>query len=201
MVKFAIAILLAALFFIAVMVIDNHRFVVRRYHVCSRAVKRPVRIVFIADLHEKDYGNGNGELAEAIANQEKSIKECRLQIREAELQVKEYEKVLEGRVVRATMDGVVTSAGTMEEEPDSGPFILVSGKAGLYVQGTISEMELDSIQVGDTITGMSYDTGNEFTAEITEISPYPSDSTRTISSLLAVSSSPSAAKRRLASPT
>ena len=45
MVKFAIAILLAALFFIAVMVIDNHRFVVRRYHVRSRAVKRPVRIV------------------------------------------------------------------------------------------------------------------------------------------------------------
>ena len=69
MVKFAIAILLAALFFIAVMVIDNHRFVVRRYHVCSRAVKRPVRIVFIADLHEKDYGNGNEELAEAIAEQ------------------------------------------------------------------------------------------------------------------------------------
>ncbi len=69
MVKFAIAILLAALFFIAVMVIDNHRFVVRRYHVRSRAVKRPVRIVFIADLHEKDYGNGNEELAEAIAEQ------------------------------------------------------------------------------------------------------------------------------------
>lgn len=69
MVKFAIAILLAALFFIAVMVIDNHRFVVRRYQVRSRAVKRPVRIVFIADLHEKDYGSGNEELAEAIAEQ------------------------------------------------------------------------------------------------------------------------------------
>ena len=37
-------------------------------------------------------------------------------------------------------------------------------------------MELESIRVGDTITGMSYDTGSEFTAEITEISPYPSDS-------------------------
>ena len=133
---------------------------------------------FGGDSWGDDWGGGYTaeELAEAIANQEKSIKECRLQIREAELQVKEYEKVLEGRVVRATMDGVVTSAGTMEEEPDSGPFILVSGKAGLYVQGTISEMELDSIQVGDTITGMSYDTGNDFTAEITEISPYPSDS-------------------------
>jgi len=69
MVKYAIAILLAALFFIAVMVIDNHRFVVRRYHVRSRAVKRPVRIVFIADLHEKDYGNGNEGPAEAIAEQ------------------------------------------------------------------------------------------------------------------------------------
>ena len=125
-----------------------------------------------------DWGGGYTaeELAEAIANQEKSIKECRLQIREAELQVKEYERLLENRVVCASMDGVVTSAGTMEEEPDSGPFILISGKAGLYVKGTISEMELESIRVGDTITGMSYDTGSEFTAEITEISPYPSDS-------------------------
>ena len=87
-----------------------------------------------------DWGGGYTaeELAEAIANQEKSIKECRLQIREAELQV--------------------------------------SGKAGLYVKGTISEMELESIRVGDTITGMSYDTGSAFSAEITEISPYPSDS-------------------------
>ncbi len=124
-----------------------------------------------------DWGGGYTaeELAEAIANQEKSIKECKLQIREAELEVKEYEKILDGRIVLASMDGIVTSAGTMEEEPDSGPFILISGKAGLYVKGTISEMELDTLKVGDTITGMSYDTGSEFIAEITEISPYPSD--------------------------
>jgi hypothetical protein len=124
-----------------------------------------------------DWGGGYTaeELAEAIANQEKSIKECKLQIREAELEVKEYEKILDGRIVLASMDGIVTSAGTMEEEPDSGPFILISGKAGLYVKGTISEMELDTLKVGDIITGMSYDTGSEFTAEITDISPYPSD--------------------------
>ena len=67
MIQIAIVILAAALFFMAVMVIDNHRFVVRRYKVGSPAVCCPVRIVFIADLHEKDYGDGNEKLANEIA--------------------------------------------------------------------------------------------------------------------------------------
>ena len=67
MIYFSVAILLAAVFFIAVMIIDNHRFVVRRYTVRSGAVRSPVRIVFIADLHEKDYGGGNEDLVREIA--------------------------------------------------------------------------------------------------------------------------------------
>ena len=57
---------LMALFFLAVMVIDNHRFVVRRYVLRSPLIRYPVKAVFIADLHEKDYGNGNEKLAEEI---------------------------------------------------------------------------------------------------------------------------------------
>ncbi len=47
------------------MVIDNHRFVVRRYSVSSSKITRPVRILYLTDLHEKDYGKGNAALAEA----------------------------------------------------------------------------------------------------------------------------------------
>ena len=73
MVQIAVFLLAAALFFIIVMVIDNHRFVVRRYIVRSRSVRSKIRIVFIADLHENGYGDGNDKLAREIAAQDPDL--------------------------------------------------------------------------------------------------------------------------------
>ena len=73
MIKIAILLLIAALFFIVVMVIDNHRFVVREYTVRSPLIRYPVRVVFIADLHEKDYGNDNEKLVLEIAGQKPDL--------------------------------------------------------------------------------------------------------------------------------
>ena len=115
------------------------------------------------------------DIANAIKEQEKNIKECELQIREAELEIKDYQRVLDGRVVYATMDGMVKSAGTVDHQPTDGPFILITGKAGLYVRGTINELSLETVHVGDMISGTSYETGGTFTAEITEISEFPND--------------------------
>lgn len=115
------------------------------------------------------------ELAEAIKEQEKNIKETELQIREAELGIKEHKKILEGKIVYATMDGIVKSAGTLESASGNS-FITITGKAGLYVKGSVNELALDTVKVGNTITGTSYETGSTFTAEIVEISEYPEDS-------------------------
>ena len=51
---------------IAVLIIDNMRFVVRRYKLRSDKIRYPVRIAFIADLHEKAYRNDNEKLVEKI---------------------------------------------------------------------------------------------------------------------------------------
>ena len=64
--KIVLILIILILFFVAVMVIDNHRFVVRRYTLRSKRVRNPVRLVFIADLHEKSYGKENEALVEAI---------------------------------------------------------------------------------------------------------------------------------------
>ena len=116
------------------------------------------------------------ELAEAIRDQEKNIKETELQIREAELGIQEYKKVLDGKIVYATMDGIVKNAGT-KDHATGNSFITITGKEGLYVKGTINELSLGTVKVGDTITGTSYETGSSFTAEIVEISDYPDTST------------------------
>ena len=127
-----------------------------------------------------DGSDGGGttaqELQQAIEQQKKDIVECQLQIREANLAIKEYDANLQNETVTATMDGIVKQAGTTTEQPSSGGFIVITGKAGMYVQGTLSERSLDSLKVGDTISGTSWDTGSTFSAKITEISKYPSDS-------------------------
>ncbi len=130
----------------------------------------------LSENSDKDSGIGYTaeELAEAIKEQERTIKETELQIREAELGLKEYQKILDGRIVYATMDGIVKSAGSLEESSGNA-FITITGKAGLYVQGTVNELDLDTVKVGDIIRGTSYSTGGSFTAEIVEISEYPSN--------------------------
>ena len=54
------------LFGLAVLVIDNNRFVIRNYKVKGQGLKRPVRIAFLTDLHENRYGRGNKSLVQAV---------------------------------------------------------------------------------------------------------------------------------------
>ena len=116
------------------------------------------------------------ELKEAIADQEREIEECQLQIRESELKLKQYQRQLDNKIITSNMNGVVKSAGTVDEAVVEDAFIVITGASGMYVQGTLNELKLDSVKVGDTVQGMSYESGTSFTAEITEISPYPVES-------------------------
>ena len=60
-------------------------------------------------------------------------------------------------------------------EVDGEPFIVVESTGGAYVQGMVNEYLLSSLQPGQVLTGMAYESGNVFEAEIKEISPYPRD--------------------------
>ena len=58
---------------LAVLVIDNNRFVVRKYKIGGSRVKKPLRIAFLTDLHENAYGKGNRKLSEAIRKTEPDL--------------------------------------------------------------------------------------------------------------------------------
>lgn len=117
------------------------------------------------------------ELKQAIEDQEREIAECKLQIRESELKLKQYDRTLDNKIVKSTMNGVVKSAGTVDDAVADDSFIVIAGATGMYVKGTISETKLDTVAIGDRVEGISYDTGLSFTATITEISQYPSEDT------------------------
>ena len=133
-----------------------------------------------------DFGGG-GELGddtsdtnfqELIKAKEDEIKETQLQIRESNLALKQYDEKLKDKTVTATVNGVVTSAGTVDGG-DTDNFIVISGAMGMYLKGTIRETDLDNVHKGDTVTVTTYDTGESYTAEITEISQYPASSDST----------------------
>ena len=68
-----IVLALLAVFFLIVMYVDNHRFVVRRYSFRSNRIKKGLKAVFVADLHEKDYGDHNRSLIGTIRGEEPDV--------------------------------------------------------------------------------------------------------------------------------
>jgi multidrug efflux pump subunit AcrA (membrane-fusion protein) len=120
-----------------------------------------------------DDGYTASELKELIEEKEREIKDCKLDIRESEITVNQKQRVVDGKIVKSTMDGTVISIGNPDGESDEEYFAKVANEEGLYAKGSMSELDLEQIHVGDTISGMMTDTGVSFTAVVKEISQYP----------------------------
>ena len=112
------------------------------------------------------------ELEEQILTVKTAIMENNWSLREYEIELKKYQRILDGETVRAQMDGIVMDASSVDGG-DSDALFVISGSGGLYVQGLLNELELDTIQVGDTISGTCEETSMPFTATVTEISDQP----------------------------
>lgn len=57
------------LFFVIVMIIDGNRFVVKKYKIVTDKTKHSHKFIVMADLHGKEYGEGNEKLLKAIDEQ------------------------------------------------------------------------------------------------------------------------------------
>ena len=120
-----------------------------------------------------DVGYTAAELKELIADKERDIKTCALDMREIELTLKQKQRIVDGKIVKSTLDGTVVSIGTEDGESEDDYFAKVTNQTGLYAKGSMNELALQKIHVGDTISGMLTSTGVSFTAVIKEISQYP----------------------------
>ncbi len=133
------------------------------------------------DLGDADEGDDaesgltQDEIEEMIREQELAISETELQIREQDIKIRQYERTMEGQVVKATMDGVVKTAGTVEGGGSDDGFIVITGSQGMYVRMSVNELKRDSIQIGDSVYGTSYENNATFEGVVTEISEYPSE--------------------------
>lgn len=117
------------------------------------------------------------ELKQAIEEQTRSVASTDLEKRMAEADLKELQTQLDDGIVYAKKDGVVTTVCDPQNPPQDGSaFLQLSGAEGLYISGTIGELDLDTVKVGQSVSAVNYSTGDSFEGTISEISNVPSDS-------------------------
>ena len=132
------------------------------------------------DMGFDDWGFDDGmsytaeELKLMIEEKEQEIRDYSLDIREAELSVSIKRRTVEDKVVRSKLSGTVIAIGDKDgSTSEDGYFAKVANESGLYAKGSINELNLDKVHVGDVISGNTWDYSSSFTAVIKEISQYP----------------------------
>lgn len=126
------------------------------------------------EIPEQPQGYTAEELARKIKDKEGEIRDFDLDYRKAQLEYEQLKSVSSDGIIKATLNGVVKSVGEADNMANGSPFITVAGSEGLYVSGAISELQLNDVQEGQTVYANSWESGKNFEAKITEISPYPS---------------------------
>ena len=125
---------------------------------------------------EIDFGSGYtaAQIAEMRSQQEKTIKDLEFKIKMAEAEYKiALTEVNDGKIY-ARIDGEVVSVLTEEEARQSmQPILKVSGGGGFYVQGSVSELEKEKMQVGQEVTINDWNTGLTHTGTIRSLGDFP----------------------------
>lgn len=115
------------------------------------------------------------QLAEMRSQQEKLIRdlEFRVKMAQADFEIKKSE--VDTGEVRATVDGQVVSLLDPEEaRMTMQPMLKISGGGGYYVEGSVSELERDSLIIGQEVTINDWNTGMVYTGTIQSVGDAPS---------------------------
>ena len=114
------------------------------------------------------------ELDIAIGTKYKEIGQLETSLKVAKLDLEKKKSELGDGNVYAEFDGTVKAVRDATEAFNSSEAVVeLSGGGGYYVTGTLSEMDLGSVQVGDTVQISSWRTGVSCEGEIVSIDDYP----------------------------
>ena len=115
------------------------------------------------------------EIQQMKAEKDKEIVDLELKVKVETVKYEKLQLEMTTGLITATVDGVVKTLIPEEEALLSGmPMCVVSGGGGYYIEGTLTELELESVKVGQSVTVMSYMSNYaEMQGTIIEISEYP----------------------------
>ena len=125
---------------------------------------------------EWNSGFTSSQIAAMRKDKQAQIKELEFDIKMGEAEYNIMCKEADSGEVVAEFDGIVygildpQSAAMMAE-----PFMTVSRGGGFYVEGTVSEWNLDTLAIGQTVDVMSWDTGMSYEGTVVEIGQFPQE--------------------------
>lgn len=116
------------------------------------------------------------EKADMITNQELQVSKAKTALEKAKEELNIAQKALENATVCAKIDGTVSKIGRPGLYSDSASaFCTVIGTTGVTVKGYVGEFDLNTVKVGDTLSVVSYMSGEASNAEIICVNDYPVD--------------------------
>lgn len=146
------------------------------YSVISHT-KEEQKYVEVEQKPSQDISSGYTEieLAKAIRDKKQELKTLDLDLRKAKLSLSENKALLNDGIVRAKRSGIVRNIKDLSNPiQDGSAFLEVATGQGTYIKGSISELMLNQIKVGDTISAYCWISGETFDAKIQSIDTVPS---------------------------
>lgn len=114
------------------------------------------------------------ELNKAILEKAQAVKEQEVNLKVAKLKLDKKLAELGDGNVYAEFDGTVKAVRNPDEAYNNSEAVVeLSGGGGYYVTGTLSEMDLGSVKVGDSVSISSWMTGAACEGTIVSIDDYP----------------------------
>lgn len=116
------------------------------------------------------------EINKAILEKAQAVKEQEVNLKVAKLKLDKKLAELGDGNVYAEFDGTVKTVRDPDEAYNNSEAVVeLSGGGGYYVTGTLSEMDLGSVKVGDTVSISSWMTGAACEGTIVSIDDYPTN--------------------------
>ena len=122
-------------------------------------------------------GYTSSEIAKMKKEKQEQIRDLDVNIRLAQVERARIALELTDGNIYADTDGVVKTLIDYETAvTDNKPMLVVSGGGGYYVTGALSELDINSVQIGQSVTVTSWENYGTFEGTITAISDYPTTS-------------------------
>ena len=124
----------------------------------------------LSESHSKE------ELKSLIATTEKAVYDYTRSVKQAQIDLDKKKKELGDGTVYSEIDGTVKAVRDASEAyNNSEPVVEVSGGGGYYITGSLGELDLGKVKIGDTVQISSWMTGTSCEGQIVEISDFPTE--------------------------
>ncbi|MBO5253167.1 MAG: biotin/lipoyl-binding protein [Clostridia bacterium] len=122
---------------------------------------------------EWNSGYTAAEIAQMRTEKQAQIKDLEFKIKMEEAEYNIMQKEADSGELLAEFDGTVMGLTDPEFCDEGMPLMKVTDGGGFYIEGSVSELQLDTLQLGQTVDIMSWDTGMSYEGTVTEVGQFP----------------------------